>query len=217
LAQSQGESALVTRCRVTPQKKRGAPPLDNTLRSAAPARVIARAGAAGPRSRRCPRQHKTGRSPGPAGPSKRRCLRCRPRRCRPRQRGGRPTPCGGGTSSSRGKGSGTASRAMPHGHRVVPRRHAAPRRSCSHKGACSRDQNRWRGSRSESMFLTRSRVFHEPQPGAVPAARHHGSDPSQRGRTARSSSRVSTTGRLAGFLARSILSRQPNRFLTICR
>ena len=64
---------------------------------------------------RSPGQRKTGRPSGPAGPSKLRCLRCRPRRCRLRQRSGRPTPCGGGTPSPRGKGRGTASRATPTG------------------------------------------------------------------------------------------------------
>jgi len=41
--------------------------------------------------------------------------------------------------------------------------------------------------------------------------------PSKRARTARSSSRVNTIGRLAGFLTRAIPSSQPNPFLNICR
>ena len=71
---------------------------------------------------------------------------------------------------------------------------------------------------SKSTSLTRSRVHsmsRNPEPYKRLAITHR--IPSKRARTARASSRVNTTGSLAGFLARSTPSSQPSSFFNTCR
>jgi len=78
-----------------------------------------------------------GPTAGAAGLAEPRRPRRPPKRCRPCQRSGRPTPCGDGTPSPRAKGRGTASRATPHGRPgwAAPGWHPAPGRSFSQRGA----------------------------------------------------------------------------------
>jgi hypothetical protein len=117
------------------------------------------------------------------------------------------------TPSSRRKGRGTASRATPHGRPgwAVPGWHPAPRRSCSHKGACSRNRN------SLERLLIQIDVpdaqpaysmSRNPEPHKRLAITQR--TPSKRARTDRSSSPVNTIGRLPGFLARWTPTSRPN-------